>query len=149
LVTGLVNETAITWLAVGDLRIELGLRLDALSLPMLLVVTGVGGVIHVYSLGYMRGDPGFSRYYACLSLFTFSMLGVVLANNFLLLFIFWELVGVSSYLLIGFWFGRPAAADASKKAFLTNRVGDAGFLMGSCWFGGCSAHCILANYENC
>jgi NADH-quinone oxidoreductase subunit L len=125
-----VNETAITWLAVGDLRIELGLRLDALSLPMLLVVTGVGGVIHVYSLGYMREDPGFSRYYACLSLFTFSMLGVVLANNFLLLFIFWELVGVSSYLLIGFWFGRPAAADASKKAFLTNRVGDAGFLVG-------------------
>jgi NADH-quinone oxidoreductase subunit L len=125
-----VNETAVMWLAVGNLQIELGLRLDALSLPMLLVVTGVGGVIHVYSLGYMRGDPGFSRYYACLSLFTFSMLGVVLANNFLLLFIFWELVGVSSYLLIGFWFGRPAAADASKKAFLTNRVGDAGFLLG-------------------
>jgi NADH-quinone oxidoreductase subunit L len=125
-----VNETAVTWLAVGDLRVELGLRLDALSLPMLLVVTGVGGVIHVYSLGYMRNDPGFGRYYACLSLFTFSMLGVVLANNFLLLFVFWELVGVSSYLLIGFWFGRPAAADAGKKAFLTNRVGDAGFLLG-------------------
>jgi NADH-quinone oxidoreductase subunit L len=123
-------ETAVPWLTVGDLRVELGLRLDALSLPMLLVVTGVGGLIHVYSLGYLREDPGYSRYFACLSLFTFSMLGVVLANNFLMLFVFWELVGVSSYLLIGFWFGRPAAADAGKKAFLTNRIGDFGFLLG-------------------
>ncbi len=123
-------ETAVTWWSVGELRVELGLRLDALSLPMLLVVTGVGGLIHVYSLGYLRDDPGFCRYFACLSLFTFSMLGIVLANNFLMLFVFWELVGVSSYLLIGFWFGRPAAADAGKKAFLTNRVGDVGFLLG-------------------
>ncbi|MCL4176514.1 MAG: NADH-quinone oxidoreductase subunit L [Verrucomicrobia bacterium] len=123
-------ESAVTWLAVGDLSVDLGLQLDSLSLPMLLVVTGVGGVIHVYSLGYLRDDPGFARYFACLSLFTFAMLGVVLANNFLMLFVFWELVGVSSYLLIGFWFGRPAAADAGKKAFLTNRVGDFGFLLG-------------------
>jgi NADH-quinone oxidoreductase subunit L len=125
-----VSESTVTWLAVGPLRIEWGLRLDALSLPMLLVVTGVGGVIHVYSLGYMRDDPGFGRYFACLSLFVFSMLGIVLANNFLMLFVFWELVGVSSYLLIGFWFARPAAADAGKKAFLTNRLGDVGFLIG-------------------
>jgi NADH-quinone oxidoreductase subunit L len=126
-------ESAVTWLAVGDLRVEFGLRLDALSLPMLLVVTGVGGVIHLYSLGYLRDDPGLARYFAFLSLFTFSMLGVVLANNFLMLFVFWELVGVSSYLLISFWFGRPAAADAGKKAFLTIRVGDFGFLLGILW----------------
>src|SRR5208283_3193635 len=101
-----------------------------LSLLMLLLVTGVASVIHIYSLGYMGEDRAFSRYFACLSLFTFSMLGIVLANNFLELFIFWELVGVSSYLLIGFWFERPAAADAGKKAFLTTRLGDFGFLLG-------------------
>ncbi len=124
------EESAVSWLSVGGLQVEFGLRLDSLSLPMLLVVTGVGGMIHVYSLGYLRDDPGFSRYFACLSLFTFSMLGVVLANNFVMLFGCWELVGASSYLLIGFWFDRPAAADAGKKAFLTNRVGDSGFLLG-------------------
>jgi NADH-quinone oxidoreductase subunit L len=124
------RESAITWLAIGDLQIDLGVRLDPLSLLMMLVVTGVASVIHVYSWGYMSEDPGFSRFFAYLSLFTFSMLGIVLANNFLELFIFWELVGVSSYLLIGFWFERPAAADAGKKAFLTNRLGDFGFLLG-------------------
>jgi len=101
--------------------------MDPLSLVMMLLVTGVASAIHIYSWGYMRDDKGFSRYFACLSLFTFSMLGIVLANNFLQLFIFWELVGVSSYLLIGFWFERPAAADAGKKAFITNRLGDFGF----------------------
>jgi NADH-quinone oxidoreductase subunit L len=101
-----------------------------LSLLMVLIVTGVASLIHIYSWGYMREDPAFSRYFACLSLFTFSMLGIVLANNFLELFIFWELVGVSSYLLIGFWFERPAAADAGKKAFITNRLGDFGFIIG-------------------
>jgi NADH-quinone oxidoreductase subunit L len=123
-------ETSFNWLQVGALDVSFGLRLDPLSLCMLLVVTGVGSAIHIYSLGYMKGDPGFSRYFACLSLFTFSMLGIVLANNLLMMFIFWELVGVSSYLLIGFWFERPSAADASKKAFLTNRLGDFGFLIG-------------------
>ncbi|HWY77900.1 MAG TPA: NADH-quinone oxidoreductase subunit L [Verrucomicrobiae bacterium] len=118
------------WLAISDLHIDIGLRLDHLSLPMTLVVTGVGSLIHIYSLGYMKGDPGFARYFACLSLFTFSMLGIVLADNFVMLFIFWELVGISSYLLIGFWYERPSAADACKKAFLTNRVGDFGFLLG-------------------
>ena len=124
------KETAATWLAVGPLQVDFGLRADPLSLLMLLIVTGVGGAIHIYSKGYMQEDPCMSRYFGGLSLFTFSMLGIVLSNNFLQLFIFWELVGVSSYLLIGFWYERPSAADASKKAFLTNRVGDFGFLLG-------------------
>jgi len=124
------RETLVIWLEVGELQVDFGLRLDPLSLLMLLVVTGVGGAIHIYSWGYMREDRGFSRYFAGLSLFTFSMLGIVLANNFLMLFIFWELVGVSSYLLIGHWFERPSAADAAKKAFITNRLGDFGFLLG-------------------
>jgi NADH-quinone oxidoreductase subunit L len=123
-------ELKTTWLAVGALNVELGLRLDVLSLLMLLIVTGVGSAIHIYSFGYMGGDRGFSRYFASLSLFTFSMLGIVLANNFLEMFVFWELVGLCSYLLIGFWYERPAAADAAKKAFLTNRLGDYGFLIG-------------------
>ncbi len=120
----------VPWLEVGGLRIDIGLRLDLLSLPMLLIVTGVGSLIHIYSWGYMKDDPAFSRYFACLSLFTFSMLGIVLADNFLMMFIFWELVGVSSYLLVGFWHSNAAPADACKKAFLTNRVGDFGFLVG-------------------
>jgi NADH-quinone oxidoreductase subunit L len=124
------KETLATWLEVGDLQVDFGLRLDALSLLMLLIVTGVGGAIHIYSWGYMRDDRACSRYFAGLSLFTFSMLGIVLANNFLMLFIFWELVGVSSYLLIGHWFERPSAADACKKAFITNRLGDFGFILG-------------------
>ncbi|MCW5553524.1 MAG: NADH-quinone oxidoreductase subunit L [Verrucomicrobiae bacterium] len=124
------RELSVNWLSIGDLTVDFGLKLDALSLMMLLVVTGVGGAIHIYSLGYMRDDPGFSRFFACLSLFTFSMLGIVLANNFLQMFIFWELVGVSSYLLIGFWFEKASAADAAKKAFITNRLGDFGFMLG-------------------
>ncbi len=124
------QDSVFHWLSVGGLSIDFGLRLDRLSLLMLLIVTGVGGAIHIYSYDYMRGDPSFSRFYACLSLFTFSMLGIVLVSNFFMLFVFWELVGLSSYLLIGFWHERPAAADAGKKAFLTNRIGDAGFLLG-------------------
>src|SRR5436309_1527073 len=119
------------WLVIGDLvKIEFGTTIDRLSILMLLVVTGVGSAIHIYSVGYMKGDPGFSRYFACLSLFTFSMLGIVLANNFIQIFIFWELVGVSSYLLIGYWFERPSAAEAGKKAFLVNRIGDFGMMLG-------------------
>ncbi len=125
-----VAESSSTWLSVGDLTVHFGLRFDPLSLFMMLLVTGVAAAIHIYSWGYMAGDPGFSRFFACLSLFTFSMLGIVLANNFIELFIFWELVGVSSYLLIGFWFERPQAAEAGKKAFITNRLGDFGFLLG-------------------
>ena len=123
-------EDSVSWLSIGNLQIDFGLKLDALSLMMLLIVTGVGGAIHIYSVGYMHDDPGFSRFFACLSLFTFSMLGIVLANNFIEMFIFWELVGVSSYLLIGFWFEKPSAGDAAKKAFITNRLGDFGFLLG-------------------
>jgi len=118
------------WLSIGNLQIDFGLKLDALSLMMMLIVTGVGGAIHIYSFGYMDHYRSKARFFACLSLFTFSMLGIVLANNFIELFIFWELVGVSSYLLIGFWFEKPSAADAAKKAFFTNRLGDFGFLMG-------------------
>jgi NADH-quinone oxidoreductase subunit L len=124
------SELTTNWLSISNLNIDFGLKLDALSLMMMLIVTGVGGAIHIYSFGYMREDRGFSRFFACLSLFTFSMLGIVLANNFIQLFIFWELVGVSSYLLIGFWFEKPSAADAAKKAFFTNRLGDFGFLLG-------------------
>src|ERR1019366_4938933 len=127
---GPARESSVVWLAIGDLQVDFGLRFDPLSLLMMLLVTGVASAIHIYSWGYMNEDRGFPRFFACLSLFTFSMLGIVLANNFIELFIFWELVGVSSYLLIGFWFERPAAADAGKKAFITNRLGDFGFLLG-------------------
>ncbi len=124
------GETSTNWLSIGGLQIDFGLKLDALSLMMLLVVTGVGGLIHIYSFGYMHEDRSMARFFAFMSLFTFSMLGIVLANNFLMMFIFWELVGVSSYLLIGFWFEKPSAGDAAKKAFITNRLGDFGFLFG-------------------
>jgi NADH-quinone oxidoreductase subunit L len=127
---GPARESSVTWMAIGDLQADFGLRFDSLSLLMIVVVTGVASAIHIYSWAYMSEDRAFPRFFACLSLFTFSMLGIVLANNFLELFIFWELVGVSSYLLIGFWFERPAAADAGKKAFITNRLGDFGFLLG-------------------
>jgi NADH-quinone oxidoreductase subunit L len=123
-------ETTVNWLTIGSLNVDLGLKLDALSLMMTLIVTGVGGAIHIYSYEYMDEDPGKPRFFACLSLFTFSMLGIVLANNFVMMFIFWELVGVSSYLLIGFWFEKPSAGDAAKKAFIVNRLGDFGFLAG-------------------
>jgi NADH-quinone oxidoreductase subunit L len=124
------SESSVSWLQAGPLSVEFGFRVDALSLMMALVVTGVGGLIHIYSCGYMSEDPAYSRYFGSLSLFTFSMLGIVFSNNFIQMFIFWELVGLSSYLLIGFWFGKPSAADAAKKAFLCNRVGDFGFLLG-------------------
>ena len=124
------GETSTNWLSIGGLQIDFGLKLDALSMMMLLVVTGVGGAIHIYSFGYMHDDRSMARFFAFMSLFTFSMLGIVLANNFLMMFIFWELVGVSSYLLIGFWFEKPSAGDAAKKAFITNRLGDFGFLFG-------------------
>jgi NADH-quinone oxidoreductase subunit L len=114
----------------GILRVPIGFVLDSLSKTMLVLVSGVGALIHIYSLGYMRDDSGKSRYFASLSLFMFSMLGIVLANNFVMMFIFWELVGLCSYLLIGHWFERDSAADAAKKAFITNRIGDFGFMLG-------------------
>jgi NADH-quinone oxidoreductase subunit L len=119
------------WIDIGGaLKVPLGFTLDQLSKTMLVLVSGVGAAIHIYSLGYMRDDEGKSRYFAALSLFMFAMLGIVLANNFVMLFIFWELVGFTSYVLIGHWFYRDAAADAANKAFITTRIGDFGFMIG-------------------
>ena len=119
-----------TWIAIGKFQVEASLLLDQLSLVMVLVVTGVGFFIHVYSTAYMAGDERFARFFTLLNLFIFSMLTLVLADNFLLLYVGWELVGFCSYMLIGFWFEKPAAADAGKKAFIVNRVGDFGFALG-------------------
>jgi len=126
-----ISALEIPWIEFhGILRVPIGFILDPLSKTMLVLVSGVGALIHIYSLGYMRDDPGKSRYFASLSLFMFSMLGIVLANNFVMMFVFWELVGLCSYLLIGHWFERDSAADAAKKAFITNRIGDFGFMLG-------------------
>src|SRR6266481_4421281 len=120
-----------TWIGIsGVFQVPLGLTLDQLSRTMLVLVSGIGAVIHIYSVGYMRDDEGKSRYFAALSLFMFAMLGIVFANNFVMLFIFWELVGFTSYVLIGHWFFRDAAADAANKAFITTRIGDFGFMTG-------------------
>ncbi|HVD96297.1 MAG TPA: NADH-quinone oxidoreductase subunit L [Candidatus Limnocylindria bacterium] len=120
-----------TWINIsGAFQVPLGLTLDQLSRTMVVLVSGIGAAIHIYSLGYMRDDEGKSRYFAALSLFMFAMLGIVLANNFVMLFIFWELVGFTSYVLIGHWFYRDAAADAANKAFITTRIGDFGFMIG-------------------
>src|ERR1039457_1133194 len=118
-----------TWLSAGPFSAEFGIYLDQLSLVMMLVVTGVGFLIHVYSVGYMEHEGGYYRYFSYLNLFMFFMLTLVLANNYLLMFVGWEGVGLASYLLIGFWFLKKSAADAGKKAFITNRVGDFGFLI--------------------
>lgn len=126
----LVDADYFTWIQAGEFNAPFGLRLDPLSCVMILVVTGVGFLIHVYSIGYMHDDPLYSRFFAYLNLFVFSMLILVLANNYVLLFVGWELVGLCSYLLIGFWFEKKSAADAGKKAFVVNRIGDLGFLMG-------------------
>ena len=120
-----------TWINISAaFQVPLGLTLDQLSRTMVVLVSGIGAAIHIYSLGYMRDDEGKSRYFAALSLFMFAMLGIVLANNFVMLFIFWELVGFTSYVLIGHWFYRDAAADAANKAFITTRIGDFGFMIG-------------------
>src|SRR6266581_3588649 len=126
-----ISGPEFAWIDIrGVFTVPLAFILDDLSRLMLLVVSGVGALIHVYSLGYMRDDEGKSRYFAALSLFMFAMLGIVLANNFVMLFIFWELVGFTSYVLIGHWFEGDAAADAANKAFITNRIGDFGFMLG-------------------
>src|SRR2546427_7898998 len=121
----------LTWIGIsGVFQVPFGLTLDPLSRTMAVLVSGIGAIIHIYSLGYMRDDEGKARYFAALSLFMFAMLGSVLGNNCLMLFIFWELVGFPSYVLIGHWFYRDAAADAAKKAFITTRIGDFGFMLG-------------------
>ncbi len=119
-----------TFFAAGNVQVNFSLQADALTAVMLVTVTFIGSLIAIYSAGYMRGDPGYPRYFAEVSLFLFSMTGLVLAHNFILLYVFWEGVGVCSYLLIGFWFARPAAAAAARKAFLVTRLGDIGLFLG-------------------
>ncbi len=122
-----IEQSLFSW--IPSMGVDWAYRLDSLSMVMTLVVTGIGLLIHIYSIGYMSADAGFSRFFAYLNLFTFFMLNLVLGANMLLLFIGWEGVGLCSYLLIGFWFERPAAAQAGKKAFVVNRIGDAGFIL--------------------
>ena len=126
----LYNGDVYTWLASGDLRISIGFLIDPLTATMMVVVSFVSLMVHVYTIGYMAEDPGYTRFFSYISLFTFSMLMLVMSNNFLQLFFGWEAVGLVSYLLIGFWYERPSAIYANLKAFLANRVGDFGFLIG-------------------
>jgi NADH-quinone oxidoreductase subunit L len=123
-------EENVTWFNLGNFSLEMGILIDNISVIMLLVVALISSLVHIYSTEYMKGDIRFSRYYGFLGIFTFSMNGIVLANNFFMIYVFWELVGLSSYLLIGHWWEKNSAADASKKAFITNRVGDIGMFMG-------------------
>jgi len=125
-----IEQGAPAWISVGTLHVDFGSVLDPLSLVMLLIVTGVGFLIHVYSVGYMQHDKGYWRFFAYLNLFLFFMTVLVQAGNALMMFVGWEGVGLASYLLIGFWFWKPSAADAGKKAFIVNRIGDFGFLIG-------------------
>jgi NADH-quinone oxidoreductase subunit L len=129
-----VTVTFFRWIAAGSVDVSFAYLIDPLSILMMLIVTGVGFLIHVYSIGYMHGDPGFWRFFAYLNLFIFAMLNLILADNFLLLFLGWEGVGLCSYLLIGFWYDRKfekgTTGDAAKKAFIVNRIGDFGFLIG-------------------
>src|SRR5919202_68567 len=122
-----ISQPLYTWIPAGDFQVPVTLYVDQLTAIMLLVVTGVSLLVHIYSTGYMRGDPGFYRFFSFLNLFVFSMLMLIMADNYLVLFVFWEGVGLCSYLLIGFWYRRYSAAQAAKKAFIVNRVGDLGF----------------------
>ncbi|MEY5050321.1 MAG: hypothetical protein RLZZ619_251 [Pseudomonadota bacterium] len=124
------NETIYTWMQLGELSLEVGFLVDPLTAMMMVVVTFVSLMVHIYTIGYMAEDEGYSRFFAYISLFTFSMLMLVMSNNFLQLFFGWEAVGLVSYLLIGFWYTRPTAIFANMKAFLVNRVGDFGFILG-------------------
>jgi NADH-quinone oxidoreductase subunit L len=124
------NETLYTWMVVGGLKMEVGFLIDGLSAMMMCVVTFVSLAVHIYTIGYMEEDDGYNRFFSYISLFTFSMLMLVMSNNMLQLFFGWEAVGLVSYLLIGFWFNKPSAIFANMKAFLVNRVGDFGFILG-------------------
>ena len=119
-----------SWLTSGTLDVHIGITIDRLTSVMLLLVTTVSALVHVYTIGYMQGEPGYARFFSYIALFTFSMLMLVLADNFLQLFVFWEAVGLCSYLLIGHWYERPQAVAAATKAFIVNRVGDFGFILG-------------------
>jgi len=124
------NETLYTWLVAGNIRFEIGFMIDSLTTLMMVVVTFVSLMVHIYTIGYMQDDPGYQRFFSYISLFTFAMLMLVMSNNFLQLFFGWEAVGLVSYLLIGFWFNKDTAIYANLKAFLVNRVGDFGFVLG-------------------
>lgn len=126
----ILGQTLFEWIPAGSFNVNFAFMIDPLTAVMILVVTGVGFLIHVYSIGYMSHDQGYGRYFTYLNLFTFSMLTLVMADNFLLMFVGWEGVGLCSYLLIGFWYERKSASDAGKKAFIVNRIGDFGFLLG-------------------
>jgi NADH-quinone oxidoreductase subunit L len=125
-----LNETLYTWMVVGDLKMEIGFLIDGLTAMMMCVVTFVSLMVHIYTIGYMDEDEGYNRFFSYISLFTFSMLMLVMSNNLLQLFFGWEAVGLVSYLLIGFWYNKPSAIFANMKAFLVNRVGDFGFILG-------------------
>ena len=125
-----LSLTLFEWIHVGAFKADFGLWLDELSVVMLLIVTNIGALIHLYSVGYMKGDPSYWRFFAYLNLFIFSMLCLILGSNLLVLFLGWEGVGLCSYLLIGFWYENSDYAKAGKKAFVTNRVGDFGFALG-------------------
>src|SRR5690242_351121 len=126
----LFRKEFFTWITAGNFRAGFDLQMDQLTVVMLLVVTGVGWLIHIYATGYMAHEGGYYRFFSYLNLFMFFMLILVLAANYVLLFVGWEGVGLSSYLLIGFWFLKKSAADAGKKAFIVNRIGDFGFMLG-------------------
>ena len=130
LISSETTDVSFSWATLPDIEIEIGLKLDFFAKNMMLVVTGVGFLVHLFSLAYMKEDSAKARYFGALSLFMFSMTGIVLASNFIMMFVFWELVGLSSFLLIGHWYEKESAADAAKKAFLTNRIGDFGFMIG-------------------
>ncbi len=143
------NGSVYTWLVSGNIRFEIGFLIDPLSATMMMVVSFVSLMVHIYTIGYMADDPGYQRFFSYISLFTFSMLMLVMSNNFLQLFFGWEAVGLVSYLLIGFWYTRPTAIYANLKAFLVNRIGDFGFLLGIAlvlmYFGSLDYAAVFAN----
>ncbi len=146
------NGSIYTWAQIGNLHFEIGFLVDNLTAMMMVVVTFVSLMVHIYTIGYMKDDPGYQRFFSYIALFTFSMLMLVMANNFLQLFFGWEAVGLVSYLLIGFWYKKPTAIYANMKAFLVNRIGDFGFLLGiagvMAYFGTLDYSTVFANAES-
>jgi NADH-quinone oxidoreductase subunit L len=147
LLLGKTGNPSFDWATIGDFHLRIGIQLDRLSTGMMVIVTGIGALVHIFSLAYMKDDEGKARYFTGLSFFMFSMTGIVLADNFIMTFIFWELVGFSSYLLIGHWYQKESAADAAKKAFLCNRVGDFGFMIGILMLWGITGTLVFSEME--
>ena len=141
------NQSVYTWMISDGIRFEIGFLIDSLSALMMVVVTFVSLMVHIYTIGYMHDDPGYQRFFSYISLFTFSMLMLVMSNNFLQLFFGWEAVGLISYLLIGFWYTRETAIYANLKAFMVNRVGDFGFLLGIAVLLGIQGRWITTRYS--